>query len=171
MIIAGIDVGKHGGIAILRENETKVIKMPDDVTEFIGLFDYYKGLDDLLVFVEKLQMRPQDIYENVGKAFRIQRMLADFEKLKATLQIGKIPFCLVNPMKWQSALGLRIKGEEKSDRKHRYVKVAQEHHPNVRATLWNADALLIADFGKKMYEEQNKWLKSNLPTQFNEKLF
>jgi hypothetical protein len=56
-------------------------------------------------------------------------------------------------MKWQS--GLRVKGEEKADRKRRFKTIAASRHPEIPITLWNADALLIMDFG---IQADAKWI-------------
>ena len=45
----------------------------------------------------------------MGKLYRIQKMLQNFEHLKAIITVAEIPFVLVNAMKWQNDLKLRIK--------------------------------------------------------------
>lgn len=170
--IIGIDPGKAGGIAYFRPNHpTKAMKMPAELTDLVDWFDYMKEISNPIVFVEKVQLRPDDIVGNPGKAFRIQKMLADFEKLKTIMTVVDIPFVLVNPMKWQSGLKLRVKGEEKPARKHRYQQIAQRLYPEIRTTLWNSDALLIMHFGRKMLNEDEKWILQNLPEKLHDKLF
>ena len=170
--IIGIDPGKSGGIVVWRPNfKTEAKKMPAELTDLVEWFAYMNSVCHPIVFVEKLQMRPDDIVGNPGKAFRIQKMLADFEKLKTILTLTDTPFVLVNPMKWQSALKLRLKGEEKPARKHRYQREAAKLYPDVKVTLWNADALLITHFGRKMLNEDEKWILQNLPVKLHDKLF
>lgn len=170
--IIGIDPGKSGGIAIWRPNhKVECKKTPDDLMTLVDWFAYMRKISNPIVFVEKLQMRMDDIVGNPGKAFRIQRMLADFEKLKTILTVTETPFVLVNPMKWQSALKLRMKGEEKPERKHRYQREAAKLYPEIKTTLWNSDALLIMHFGRKMIIEDEKWVLQNLPEKLHDKLF
>ena len=170
--VIGIDPGKSGGIAIWRPNyKTETKKMPDDLIELVEWFDYMLKICHPIVFVEKVQLRPDDIVGNPGKAFRIQKMLADFEKLKTIMTVTDIPFCMVNPMKWQSVLKLRVKGEEKPARKHRYQREAAKLYPEVKATLWNSDALLIMHFGRNMLANDEKWILQNLPEKLHDKLF
>lgn len=170
--VIGIDPGKSGGIAIWRPNFiTEVKKTPDDLIDLIDWFGYMNKICHPIVFVEKLQLRMDDIVGNPGKAFRIQRMLADFEKLKTILTVTNTPFVLVNPMKWQSVLKLRVKGEEKAERKHRYQRIAAKLYPEIKTTLWNSDALLILEFGRKMLANDERWILQNLPEKLYDKLF
>ena len=145
--------------------------MPDDLTDLVEWFDYMKKICSPIVFIEKVQLRPDDIVENVGKAFRIQKMLADYEKIKTIMTVIDVPFVMVHPMKWQSALKLRVKGEKKPQRKKRIQKAAQQNYPEVRATLWNSDALMIMHFGRYVLNNEQKWLMQNLPQKLHDKLF
>lgn len=116
--IIGIDPGKSGGLAIWRPNyKTEVLKMPSNILDLRQYFEYITSICNPLIFLEKVQLRPDDIEDNTGKAFRIQKMLADFEILKTVISVCDIPFVLVNPMKWQNTLKVRVKGEERKDRK------------------------------------------------------
>lgn len=170
--VIGIDPGKSGGIAVWRPNyQTKAIKMPAELMDLIDWFGYMRTICRPIVFVEKVQLRPDDIVGNPGKAFRIQKMLADFEKLKTILTVTDTPFILVNPMKWQSVLKLRVKGEEKPERKRRYQREAAKLYPEIKTTLWNSDALLIMHFGRHMLANEEQWILQNLPEKLHDKLF
>lgn len=170
--IIGIDPGKTGGIAVWRPNhKTEVIKMPDDLMDLRQWFDYMKTICRPLVFVEKVQLRPDDITDNPGKAFRVQKLLSDFEKLKMIIALCDVPFVLVHPLKWQNGLKLRVKGEEKSERKKRYQRAAADYYPDIRATLWNADALMIMHFGRYILHNNPRWVLENLPAPMHDRLF
>lgn len=170
--IIGIDPGKTGGVAVWRPNhKTELIKMPDDLMELRQWFDYMKTICRPLVFVEKVQLRPDDITDNPGKAFRVQKLLSDFEKLKMIIAMCDIPFVLVHPLKWQNGLKLRVKGEEKPERKKRYQRVAADYYPDVRATLWNADAIMIMHFGRYILHNDPRWVLENLPAPMHDRLF
>lgn len=170
--IIGIDPGKNGGIAVWRPNhKTEVIKMPDDLMDLRQWFDYMKTICRPLVFVEKVQLRPDDITDNPGKAFRVQKLLSEFEKLKMIIAMCDVPFVLVHPLKWQNGLKLRVKGEEKPERKKRYQRVAADYYPDVRATLWNADAIMIMHFGRYILHNDPRWVLENLPAPMHDRLF
>lgn len=170
--IIGIDPGVSGGIAIYRLNQrTEVVKMPRELLELKEWFNYMKGICNPLVFVEKVQLRPDDVNDNPGKAFRVQKLLAEFEKLKTIIAMCDIPFVLVHPQKWQNSLKLRVKGEDKQQRKNRYKNAAGNLYPEIKATLWNADALMIMHFGRYIIQSQPKWVLENLPKNMHDKLF
>lgn len=179
--IVGIDPGASGGIAIYRDgHRVQTVKMPREIDDVRQLLEYYTSISRPLVFLEKLSIRPDDIAvdgggANLGKLFRVQRMMANFEQLKAVISVCGVPFVLVHPMKWQSYLKLRVKGikEEKPERKRRYKDTAGKLYPLVRPTMWNADALLIMHFGRRILQDEKglKWVRENLPTAVHGTLF
>ena len=176
-VIIGVDCGKQGGIAVYAEDNVKVIKMPKDLNELTPFLQYYKDNYNPIAFIEKLTVRPDDIsvqggQANFGKMFRIQRMLADYERLKLIFETAGVPFCLCHPMTWESRMKVRSQIKlEKAERKKRYADFAKKWFPQVKVTLWNADALLILAFGQMMIESDPKWVLSNLPTKIKETLF
>lgn len=178
-IVIGIDPGANGGIAIWDKEcgLASVAKMPKDIADLRELLDYYKTNveGNPIVFLEKLSVRPDDVAMqggkmNLGKLYRIQKMMGAYEQLKAIIGISGVPYVMVHPMSWQSKLGIRQTGEEKAERKRRFERLAGAWYPNIKVTLWNADALLIMRFGVWAMENDRKWVMSNLPKELN-KLF
>lgn len=180
--IVGIDPGtSNGGIVTWRPNQNiKAIKMPKDLTELRNYLEYLKTICSPIVFLEKLSVRPDDITPgadgvNMGKLYRIQKMLANFEQLKATIAVCDVPFVMVHPMKWQNELKLRAKTtrkkEEKNERKRRYKEIAGNLYPELEPTLWNADATLIMHFGRYILRNNPDWVRENLPAKMYERLF
>lgn len=165
--ILGIDPGAQGGIAVyIPGQHAKTVKMPKDVRDLRDFFQYYADNYRPMAFLEKLSVRPDDVKDNPGKIYRIQQMLANFEHLKVLLESAGIPYVLVHPISWQTKLKLRIKGqhEEKAERKRRYKEVAEKNYPEVKVTLWNADALLIMHFGRWAIVNDESWVLANLPS-------
>ncbi len=177
--VIGIDPGANGGIAIfIPGTKVKVVKMPKDIADLGDFFAYYKENYHPIIFVEKLSVRPDDVTVQgdkaaMGKLYRIQRMMANFEHLKVLAEANGIPYVLCHPMTWQTKLNLRVRGikEEKAVRKHRYQGYAQRLYPLVNVTLWNSDALLIMHFGRWALVNDPKWVKANLPERECQKLF
>ena len=177
--VIGIDPGAGGGIAVyIPGDNTKVARMPKDITDLRDFLSYYKANYKPIVFLEKLSVRPDDVMVEgdkaaMGKLYRIQRMMANFEHLKALIETSGIPYVLTHPLTWQTKLKLRVRGqhEEKADRKRRYKEVAQKHYPEVDVTLWNADALLLMHFGRWALVNEPKWVRANLPEREYQKLF
>lgn len=184
--VVGIDPGANGGIVVYRPNHlTKAIRMPRELMELKEFFLYMKDVCTPLVFLEKLTVRPDDVSidnnnpeqarVNMGKMYRIQTMIQNYERLKAILGFCDVPFVMVNPLKWQNDLKLRekIRGrkEDKAARKKRYKDVAQKLYPELDITLWNADATLIMHFGRYVIMNNQDWIKQNLPSNLHSKLF
>lgn len=177
--VIGIDPGAYGGLAVfIPGNTVKAVKMPKDLMDLRDFFAYYAETYKPIIFLEKLTVRPDDITPdasgkaNMGKLYRIQRMMANFEHLKALIETAGIPYVMVHPLSWQTKLKLRVKGqkEEKADRKRRYQEKAGSLYP-VKVTLWNADALLIMHFGRWALVNEPSWVKDNLPEREHSKLF
>ena len=178
--VIGIDPGANGGIAVfIPGDHPKVVKMPKDVTELADFFQYYAATYKPIVFLEKLSVRPDDVEimpdgkPNMGKMYRIQKLMANFEHLKAIIETSGIPYVLTHPMTWQTKLKLRVRGqsEEKNERKRRYAEKAAELYPQIKVTLWNSDALLIMHFGRWVVVNEPQWVKANLPQKEQYKLF
>lgn len=177
--VIGIDPGANGGLAVfIPGNTVKAVKMPKDLMDLRDFFAYYAETYKPIIFLEKLTVRPDDITPdasgkaNMGKLYRIQRMMANFEHLKALIETAGIPYVLTHPLTWQTKLKLRVKGqkEEKAERKKRYQEKAGSLYP-VKVTLWNADALLIMHFGRWALVNEPSWVKANLPQKEQYKLF
>ena len=124
--IIGIDPGAAGGYCGLATNHNATaIKMPKDINDirFIQLLQRDLHTDYLFGKIERSPGRRNEVGDagaNMGKLYRIQKMLQNFEHLKVIITVAEIPFVLVNAMKWQNDLKLRIKvkgkKEEKADR-------------------------------------------------------
>ncbi len=177
--IIGIDPGSSGALCVFIPGEfVKVAKMPKDITELRDFFAYYRENYRPLVFLEKLSVRPDDITSddkgtNMGKLYRIQKMMANFEHLKAMMEAEGVPYVMVHPMTWQTKLKLRERGEkeDKAVRKRRYCAVAAKFYPSAKVTLWNADALLIMHFGRWAVVNDAQWVRANLPADERQRLF
>lgn len=178
--IVGIDPGANGGIVTWRPNQNiTAIKMPRDLSELRSYLEYLNSICCPIIFLEKLSIRPDDVSAgidgvNMGKLYRIQKMMANFEQLKAIISISNIPYVMVHPMKWQNELKLRVHGrnkEEKSDRKKRYKQIAGNLYREITPTLWNADAILIMHFGRYILQNNPEWVRENLPNKMYNRLF
>lgn len=119
----GIDPGSNGGIVTWRPNQNiKAIQMPKDLTDLRNYLECLKTICSPIVFMEKLSVRPDDVTPgadgvNMGKLYRIQKMMANFEQLKAIISVCDIPFVMVHPMKWQNELKLRAKTTRKKKKR------------------------------------------------------
>lgn len=175
--VVGIDPGSNGGIVTWRPNQNiTAIQMPKDINELKDYLLYLKSICSPIVFLEKLSVRPDDVTlgadgVNMGKLYRIQKMLANFEQLKAIITVAEIPFVLIAPISWQQKLRIRIKNEDKKDRKKRYKDIAQSLYPEIKQTMYSCDATLIMHFGRYILRNNPGWVRQNLPSNMHERLF
>lgn len=168
--VIGIDPGASGGITVYRPNSKETsIKIPKDLKDLKEYLEYYKEIAAPLIFLEKVQFHKGDA--GSGKTFGIEKLIRNFEQLKTTIEILDIPYVLVHPITWQSQLNLRLKREEKADRKKRYKDIAQSYYPDLKATMWNCDATLIMHFGRFVLRNNVNWVLQNLPEYNHNKLF
>lgn len=171
--IIGIDPGTNGGIATWRPGqELKVAKMPRDLSKLREYWQYIKQISLApIIFIEKVQLRSDDITDNPGKAFRIQQLLLAFQTIKDYIEVEGIPYVMMHPMAWQSTLKLRKQAEDKRERKNRYKAAAEHYYPGLKATLWNADAVLIMHAGRVKLQYEPQWVLSNIPQYVKQDFF
>ncbi len=163
--IIGIDPGKAGGIAVWNANwaEVETFKMPENVRAMNVLFSELKAIDKkAFVILEKVQLQQGDL-GNTGRMFRLQKMFTNYDQIKTVLLIVGIPFIEVKPNEWQKYLRLAKKNEEYADRKRRLREAAKSLYISTKVTLWNADALLLMEFGRRKKQYNPEWFFGKLP--------
>ena len=145
MTTIGIDPGKSGAIAWTHEDGPRVEKMPDTV---LGVWDLFCHIvDDSAIiyrhgefkaYIEQVHSSPQ---MGVTSAFTFGN---GFGHLEMALTAAGIPFERIRPQVWQKALGCLTKGDKNVSKRR-----AQELFPQMKVTHSTADALLIAEYGKR----------------------
>lgn len=158
MIIFGADPGASGAIAFLRTEGAGVIgigTIQNDRSER-DLCDWLKSLldDDPITtfqrhaYLERVSASPG---AGVSGMFRFGQ---SYGRLSMLLTAHNVPFDLVNPHTWQQAMGCaRPKGEAKESQtahKNRTKARAQQLFPEIKCTHAISDALLIAEWGRRL---------------------
>lgn len=138
MNILGIDPGKNGGIALIGDFELSPLfyKMPETIKD---VWDLISGLPIHFAYIEKVNASPQ---MGVVSAFTFGR---GYGFLLMGLHAAKIPFEEVRPYKWQKYMGCLSKGDKNITKDK-----AQQLFPMVKVTHAIADALLIAEYGRRI---------------------
>jgi len=154
--IIGIDVGKKGGIAIYYRGKYKVHRMPNDITLLNNLLTHYRDVSEtILVLIESVRLWPGDIKQKpnepdektFGRINRLQQMVGMFEKIKAIMLVGGIPYMEIHPGTWQSYLNLKAnRSMDVRDRKRVYQKFASSVFPE-KINMDVADAVCILIYG------------------------
>lgn len=144
----GIDPGQNGGIAVLAGEEVETFKMPaiypDIYLLFCELVTTYGSITAILEDVG--QGMPG---QSSSATAKFARHMGHLEM--ALLAVG-VRTEMVKPQKWQKIFSNTIgnsRGLEKRDWKNRLKAEAQRLFPGQSVTLWSADALLIAEYGRR----------------------
>lgn len=161
--VIGIDVGANGGIATWFPGRIEVIKMPKNLIDLRNYFDHIKTIaENPVVFIEHQQAWIQDVNENNGKIFNIQKLLDSYSELKTILKMLNIKYIPVRAQVWQSYLQFKLKGKEKKERKEIYKAAANKWYPQINVTMWNSDALCILHFGRLKKNNEPEWIDNEL---------
>ena len=147
--IIGIDPGQSGGIAWTHEDGMRVEKMPDTIQ---GVWELVSHIVDntaqiyrhteFKAYLEQVHSMPG---QGVSSSFKFGN---GFGHLEMALTAAGIPFERVTPQRWQKAMVCMTKGDKNVSKRR-----AQELFPSLKITHAIADALLIAEYGKR------EWLK------------
>lgn len=148
-VYIGIDPGKSGAIAAIVElrdeigryaefiHWTKNAETDQDVSEWVA------GLlvkdDENFAYIENVHSTPQ---MGVTSAFTFGDSLGF---LRGLLTAHQIPFEKVTPQKWQKVMGCLSKGDKNVTK-----AAAQRLFPREKITHANADALLLAEYCRRV---------------------
>lgn len=144
--IIGIDPGKNGSIAWIEDGEPCVEKMPEtlqDLWELMLSIGLSAGDGNMIAYIESVSSSPQ---MGVVSAFSFGR---GYGNLEMALTAAGVPFERVRPQVWQKALGC-LTGGNKNVSKAK----AQELFPKMKITHATADALLLAEYGRRVQNQK-----------------
>lgn len=154
MIIIGIDPGLSGGVALLGGTFLKERAVPfSTMSEIEAFFIELIKTEDVSLFKAFIE-EPPVFFPGAGGGLasqaKLHRNLGQYEGLLMGLGI---PFETVSPKKWQKGLpGLaKLKGVE---RKRALHNLAAQRYPQLKPTLKTCDAILIAEYGKRIEGEK-----------------
>lgn len=141
MIFLGIDPGMNGALVFLK-NEEAIACPFKNLTEkdIADLFISPVISGDHFAVMEAVHSMPK---QGVSSSFKFGR---NFGLLLGILYTQSIPFVLVSPQKWQKALGCLSHGDKNITK-----SAAQRLFPNMKITHAVADALLLAEYGRREY--------------------
>jgi hypothetical protein len=160
----GLDPGANGGFAALDpDGAVTLSRMPTTdydlwnlVSEYGRHSDKGVGYVEVLALIEQIVPRPTKWFNfQIGRTQEsILRSTCDlygqYRAACAMLAGMGIPYRRVRPQEWMRFYGLsRDKGEKDSTWKNRLKAFAQTRFPDAKLHLYSADALLLADFGRR----------------------
>ena len=144
-LYVGIDPGKSGAIASISVSKMKAWKCPDnavDMHTLLSLIMWEMNIDNVQIIMEKVWARPNNASR---AAFNYG---VNYGQWLGVLASHEITPEFILPNQWMKFYNMK-KGLEYQDRKRWLKAKAQELYPNVKVTLVNADAILIAHYLKE----------------------
>lgn len=144
----GIDPGLSGGLAFLCGEHVEATKMPPTDADLFYELECAKAAGARVACIEKVGATPQ---MGVVSAFKFGQSVGSIRMacIAAGLRVE-----YVTPQKWQRELGLIVSGrglgQGDTAKKNRNKARAQELFPGVKLTHATADALLIAEYARRM---------------------
>jgi crossover junction endodeoxyribonuclease RuvC len=144
MISIGIDPGKSGAVAVILPH--KVITYPfsryslAELNYYLAQLDLYDPPHVSFAVLERVHSMPG---QGVSSSFKFGQY---FGYAEALLVCNKIPFEFVSPQKWQKEMGC-LSGGDKNVTKTK----AQQLFPDIKITHNTADALLIAEYCRRIH--------------------
>ena len=139
MRIIGLDPGKNGAAALLRPDGSTDIAQFSKMTQ-ADIADALRewAEEGCFAYLEKVHSTPQ---MGVVSSFTFGK---GFGFLVGCLTVLKIPFEFVTPNTWQKALSCQSHGDKNVTKAK-----AQQLFPQLKIIHANADALLIAEYGRR----------------------
>ena len=138
--ILGIDPGISGGAAIISEDQqfTQVIAFAKLTP--VEIADWITSREIFVCYLEGVSAMPG---QGVTSTFKFGMNYGIWQGLLAA---KKIPFQRVYPLKWQTFMNCRTGGNKNVSKVR-----AQELFPHIKITHAIADALLIAEYGRRVH--------------------
>lgn len=146
MIWIGIDPGGSGGMALICNGDIIAHKMPETEQDAYRILrPIAQAENGCKAYIEKVGAMPG---QGVTSMFSFGQ---SYGFLRGLLVALEIPFEEVRPQAWQKMFGLIQKGQKLSqtDKKNRNKQKAQQLWPHLKITHAVADALLIAEYGRR----------------------
>lgn len=139
-MVIGLDPGVSGGIAVLRDDGqvVEVYRMPATERDLLDRLSPWPRAYRTYGILERVSASPQ---MGVVSAFTFGR---HYGALLMALTAAGIRFDQVTPQTWQKALGCLSKGDKNITKRR-----AQQLFPDQKITHAIADALLLAEFGRR----------------------
>lgn len=138
MQFIGIDPGKTGGIVSISDDSICTIKLSNTEHDVANSLQELILSDDSVATIELVHAMPK---QGVSSSFTFGR---SYGFLIGLLTAYQVPYKFVTPQKWQKVMQCLSKGDKNVTK-----AAAQRLWPNITITHAVADALLIAEYGRK----------------------
>ncbi len=154
MIFIGIDPGDSGGFGVVNESGERVIAQKfKGLTEqdlWNALKEFTLSADVGLALLERVGSMPD---QGVVSAFTFG---TSYGFLRGILAASSVRYEIVSPQVWQKPFGLPTTKNAggKTAKKNAHKAVAQQMFPGDKITHAVADALLLAEYARRVYVQR-----------------
>jgi Holliday junction resolvasome RuvABC endonuclease subunit len=144
MIFIGIDPGQSGAIAAINScgAVVGVVKNKETERDLWEAIARFTGFPSAFAVIEHVHSMPK---QGVASSFKFG---TSYGFLRGLLIASEVRFTEVSPVKWQTAMKCRSKGDKNVTKAR-----AQQLFPNVKSTHATADALLLAEYARVTWKE------------------
>jgi len=142
MIYIGIDPGKSGAVVAIDGGDVWICRNDStekDISDFLWDLSH-KRVNGVFAFIERVSAMPK---QGVSSTFKFG---VSYGFLRGCLFGAGIPFEEVAPGKWQKEMGCLSHGDKNVTKAR-----AQQLFPEVKVTHQIADALLIAEYCRRVH--------------------
>lgn len=143
-LFVGIDPGASGGIGYVDTLRPTpfAVAMPKTERDIVLALKFEQ---DSFAVIEAVHSMPG---QGVASSFKFG---GSYFGLRMALIANGIPFEAVTPQRWQKAMGIvSKKGETKTQHKNRLKARCQELFPGLEVTLATCDAVLLAEYARRL---------------------
>lgn len=148
MIFIGIDPGASGGIAVITHRGAVIQAVPMPQTE-ADILKFLTGNGEPAGNSYRATLEHVWSIPGQGGAFKFGRSIGH---LQMALTAARIPYDQVLPKRWQKALGVvYVKGMSDTEKKNITKRRAQQLFPALNITHAIADALLMAEYCRRLH--------------------
>ena len=142
-IYIGIDPGKAGAICFLMGDDIKTFKCPATTHDMAEELILSQNIRKCTAIVEKVHSFP-------GQGVRsVWTFAENYGTWLGILSALHIQYKLITPVTWMKFYS--VPRMERKDRKNYLKQLAQQMYPDHKVTLYNADAILLANYLKKTH--------------------
>lgn len=145
MNFVGIDCGVSGAIAVINDLDETEVSMTKLSNTERDIWAELNNLDSFESFaiIERICGMPKS-----GK-FQMTKLATSYGFMRGLLVASEIAFEEYLPSQWQKEMRCLTKGDKNVSKAR-----AQQLFPHIKVTHWNADALLLASFGQRLYRQR-----------------
>lgn len=144
MIFVGVDPGQSGAIVAIDHNANVVDVILNKQTErdiWDGLTRIVGSYPSVCATIEQVHSMPK---QGVASSFKFG---VSYGFLRGCLVASGVRFVEVSPVKWQTAMKCRTKGDKNVSKAR-----AQQLFPGVKVTHATADAMLLAEYARVTWQ-------------------